>query len=66
MPEMSGHQLIQRLKSDISFNEIPIIIVSSIITDENRDIGEQLGVNSQISKPEIGILVDTIEKYLSS
>ncbi len=64
MPVMDGHHLVKRLKSDDSTKNIPIIIFSSLVNDEMRVKGEQLGVDAQLSKPEIGELVRVIDGFL--
>lgn len=62
MPIMDGHRLIKLLKSDSETADIPIIIFSSLINNEMRVKGEALGVDAQLSKPEIGLLVETIDR----
>lgn len=61
MPEMDGHRLTKLVKSDSSLNHIPLIIFSSLISDEMRIKGKELGANEQITKPEIGKLVGVID-----
>ena len=43
-----------------------MVIFSSLVNDEMRRKGEQLGANAQLTKPEIGNLVDTIDKLIDS
>lgn len=64
MPKMDGHRLAKLIKTDPVLREIPLIIFSSLINDEMRRKGEQLGVDAQLSKPEIGLLVGEIDKLL--
>lgn len=64
MPIMDGHRLIKLLKSDSETANIPIIIFSSLINNEMRAKGEALGVDAQLSKPEIGLLVETIDRLI--
>lgn len=61
MPQMDGHRLTKLIKSDTEFKSIPLIIFSSLITEEMRIKGEQLGANEQLSKPEIGNLVRVMD-----
>ena len=65
MPQMDGHRLTKMIKSDDSTKNIPVVIFSSLVNEEMRIKGEQLGANAQLSKPEIGNLVLTIDKLLS-
>lgn len=66
MPKMDGHRLTKLVKDDEVLKEIPIIIFSSLINEDMRRKGEQLGANDQISKPEIGKLVMLIDQLTSS
>ena len=64
MPLMDGHRLTKLVKSDDVTKDIPIIIFSSLVNDEMRRKGEALGANAQLSKPEIGNLVKTVDKLV--
>ena len=64
MPQMDGHRLTKLVKEDDVLKEIPVIIFSSLINTEMRRKGEQLGADAQLTKPEIGNLVRTIDSVL--
>lgn len=64
MPVMDGHRLTKLIKETQGLSNIPVIIFSSLVNDEMRKKGEQLGANAQLSKPEIGRLVQTIDEVL--
>lgn len=64
MPKMDGHRLTKLVKSDDDAKKIPVIIFSSLINDEMRRKGEQLGADAQLTKPEIGRLVEAIDTVL--
>ncbi|WP_304508345.1 chemotaxis protein [Anaerotignum sp.] len=64
MPAMDGHRLTKLIKSDKILKEIPVIIFSSLINDELYVKGKQIGADEQISKPEIGSLVEVIDHLL--
>jgi two-component system chemotaxis response regulator CheV len=66
MPQMDGHRLTKLIKDDREFRKIPLVIFSSLITDEMRLKGRQLGADEQMSKPEIGHLVQVIDHLLAS
>ena len=53
------------LKDDKEFKGIPLIIFSSLITEEMRIKGKELGADEQMSKPEIGHLVQVIDHLLA-
>ncbi len=64
MPLMDGHRLTKLVKEDDQMKEIPLVIFSSLVNEEMRRKGEQLGANAQLSKPEIGQLVEAIDKLI--
>ena len=64
MPIMDGHRLTKLVKSDRKLQGIPLIIFSSLITEEMRRKGKELGADEQMSKPEIGHLVKVIDHLL--
>lgn len=66
MPQMDGHRLTKLVKDDSVLQAVPVVIFSSLISDEMRRKGEALGADAQLSKPEIGQLVETIDRILST
>ncbi|MCR5232536.1 MAG: chemotaxis protein [Lachnospiraceae bacterium] len=64
MPQMDGHRLTKLIKSDDRIKHIPVVIFSSLVNEEMRRKGEQLGADAQLSKPEIGKLVGEIDRLL--
>jgi two-component system, chemotaxis family, chemotaxis protein CheV len=64
MPQMDGHHLTKRIKEDSRLKNIPVIIFSSLITDDLKHKGERVGAEDQISKPQINELVMKIDKYI--
>lgn len=64
MPQMDGHRLTKLIKDDKDLKRVPVIIFSSLITDEMWIKGKQLGADEQLSKPEIGHLVEVIDQLL--
>jgi two-component system chemotaxis response regulator CheV len=65
MPKMDGHRLTKLIKSNDGLKHIPVIIFSSLVNDEMKRKGEQLGADAQLTKPEIGKLVDAIDNLLA-
>ena len=53
MPVMDGLNLTRRIKTDPMLTQLPVVLVSSRITDTLRHQGERVGVDDQISKPEV-------------
>ena len=61
MPQMDGHRLTKLIKESPDFQHIPVVIFSSLVNDEMRRKGELLGADAQLSKPEIGSLVEALD-----
>ena len=66
MPQMDGHRLTKLCKSDDTIKKIPLVIFSSLVNDEMRRKGEQLGADAQLTKPEIGMLVEAIDRLIAN
>ena len=64
MPEMDGHRLTKLVKDDPRLKHLPVVIFSSLIDDQMRIKGEDLGADEQLTKPEIGNLVHVIDRLL--
>jgi len=64
MPLMDGHRLTRLIKTDEKTKDIPVIIFSSLVNEEMKRKGRDLGANAQLSKPEIGNLVREIDKLI--
>ena len=65
MPQMDGHRLTKLVKSDDKLKDIPLIIFSSLVNEEMKRKGEQLGADAQLTKPEIGMLVEAIDHLIA-
>lgn len=64
MPIMDGHRLTKLAKEDDQIKDIPLIIFSSLVNEEMKRKGEKLGADAQLTKPEIGNLVDAIDRLI--
>ena len=64
MPQMDGHHLTKKIKEHSVLRKLPVIIFSSLITDDLRHKGEQVGAEGQISKPEINELILRMDKLM--
>ena len=64
MPRMDGHHLTKLVKSDDVLRKIPILVFSSLVDEAQKLIGDSLGVDAHLSKPQIGSLVTTIDKWI--
>ncbi len=66
MPQMDGHRLTKLVKTSDYLKQIPLILFSSLISEEMRKKGEELGADDQITKPEIVKLVTIIDRLTSN
>ncbi len=66
MPLLDGFTLTKKIKSDEELQDLPVILYSSIITDELRHKGESVQADVQVSKPEMNrmaeMAIELIEK----
>jgi two-component system chemotaxis response regulator CheV len=65
MPQMDGLTLTRKIKEDVVLSKLPVVIFSSLITEELRHKGESVKADAQLSKPEVSDLVQTIDKLLN-
>ena len=64
MPKMDGHRLLKLVRSDDRLKDVPFVLFSSLISEEMRIKGNQLGASGQISKPEINQLIDLLDNLV--
>lgn len=53
MPLMDGLALTRGIKEDPRMGDIPVILFSSLVSDDNKNKGEQVGADAQLTKPMI-------------
>lgn len=64
MPQMDGHRLLKMIREDNKLTDLPVIIFSSLVNEEMKRKGDELGASAQLSKPEIGKLVMEIDRLV--
>ncbi len=64
MPQMDGHRLTKLIKSSEDFSHLPVVIFSSLITQQMQIKGKELGADEQLSKSEIGRLVEVVDSFV--
>ncbi|MGC5324368.1 chemotaxis protein [Brevibacillus sp. SYSU BS000544] len=64
MPQMDGLHLTKRVKDHPKLRDMPVVIFSSLISDELRHKGEQVGANAQLSKPDIVNLIKVVDELV--
>ena len=65
MPQMDGLALTRRINEDPALSKIPVILFSSLITEDTKHKGKQVGALKQINKPQLGELVELIDEYFA-
>ncbi|MDR7000085.1 chemotaxis protein [Neobacillus niacini] len=64
MPVMDGLFFTKQVKENPLLAHIPVVLFSSLITDDLRHKGENVGADAQVSKPEIGELINVIDQLI--
>ena len=66
MPLLDGFTLTRNIKEDPVLQKLPVILYSSIITDELRHKGESVRADCQVAKPDLDLMaekaIELIEK----
>lgn len=61
MPRMDGLNLTSRVKEHPQLRSIPVILFSSLISEDNLKKGRQVGADVQIAKPEVAEMVSMVD-----
>ena len=64
MPEMDGYVLTRHIKSDRRFDNIPVVMHSSLSSEANRAMGKSVGVDAYVAKFDPVVLADTLRPLL--
>lgn len=64
MPQMDGHHLTKKIKTNPDLQVLPVIIFSSLITEDLKHKGIEVGAEDQISKPEIAELILKVDELI--
>lgn len=65
MPQMDGYSLTKQVKSHPLLSKIPVLIFSSIVSQEILHKGKSVGADAQLTKPQIGELLETVRNLLA-
>lgn len=65
MPGMDGLHLTAKIKKDHKLKDTPVILFSSLITDDNFKKGESVGADAQVCKPDSKGVIKAIEECIS-
>lgn len=66
MPRLDGVSLVRAVKQDARLSKLPIVLVSSLDTEEHRRQGLDAGADAYLSKAEFeqGLLLSTLERFI--
>lgn len=65
MPIINGYNICRLLKSHPDCCRIPVLLVTSRSTEEDKKIGEEVGADSYMSKPfDPDLLIKTVKQLL--
>ncbi|MDJ0842855.1 hybrid sensor histidine kinase/response regulator [Crocosphaera sp.] len=66
MPRINGFELLQKIRSQPNYSQIPIIMSTSRTGQHHRQRGTELGANAYLGKPILAkTLLKTIESFLT-
>lgn len=51
MPRMSGYQLVKKVREDVKFTDLPIILLTALTADDKKLKGIDAGADAYIEKP---------------
>jgi two-component system chemotaxis sensor kinase CheA len=68
MPEINGFELTERVREDDKFKNMPIVLVTSLVSESDKRKGLNLGANAYITKDNFNQdeLLDTIRQLLQN
>jgi len=67
MPKMDGYTACHAIKSDKATKDIPVIMVTAVGFDLNRQLAEGVGANAYVTKPiDRELLMKTIAQFLGA
>ena len=61
---MDGHRLLKLIRENDRMHEVPVVLFSSLISEEMKVKGRELGASGQISKPEINQLIKLLDQLI--
>lgn len=66
MPRMNGYTLTEKIRSDERFSHIPVLLVTSLDSNQDREFGKMVGANAYIVKSQFekSFFIKTIHALL--
>lgn len=66
MPNMDGLALTARIRQEPRYHDLPVILVTSLASDEDKRRGLEVGANAYLPKPSFDqrVLLDTLQRLV--
>jgi two-component system chemotaxis response regulator CheV len=64
MPVRDGFHFLKRVRESSRLKNLPVIVFSSIITEEQALKCKNIGATDQITKPQLDQLVDLVDRHV--
>ena len=66
MPNMDGLTLTEKIRKETKYKELPVILVTTLSSDEDRKKGMDVGANAYIAKPTFDqkMLLEIMERLI--
>ena len=64
MPKMDGYSLVKKIKNDPNLKNLPVVIFSSIVSNDILHKGQSVGADAQLTKPQIGELLSVVRALI--
>ncbi len=66
MPNLDGLQLTERIRQHREYNELPVVLVTTLASDADRQRGAEAGANAYITKGSFNqeVLLETLERLI--
>lgn len=65
MPQIDGLNLCRRIRGTAGpMSQLPVVLFSSLISEDNKKKGEQVGANAQVPKPDLAGMVRLVDRLV--
>jgi two-component system chemotaxis sensor kinase CheA len=66
MPRMDGFKMTEKLKQDTKYKNIPVVMVTALVKDEEKRRGIEVGADAYITKTSFNqaYLIEIIERFI--
>jgi two-component system chemotaxis sensor kinase CheA len=66
MPNMDGLTLTARIRQESRYKDLPVILVTSLASDDDKRRGLEVGANAYIPKPSFDqrVLLETLKRLI--